>query len=40
MSYTQGREHTLFAVQSTRDVADVGVEFLTDSVSNSLYKVE
>jgi len=38
MSCTQGREHTLFAVQSTRDVADVGVEFLTDSVSNSLYK--
>eukprot|EP00088_Acartia_fossae_P020155 TRINITY_DN21814_c0_g1_i4.p1 TRINITY_DN21814_c0_g1~~TRINITY_DN21814_c0_g1_i4.p1 ORF type:complete len:446 (-),score=115.99 TRINITY_DN21814_c0_g1_i4:123-1460(-) len=38
ISCTQGREHTLYAVQTTRDVADVGIEFLTDSVSNSMYK--
>merc|ERR1711963_483471 len=38
MSCTQGREHTLYAVQTTRDVADIGIEYLTDSVSNSLYK--
>jgi len=38
MSCTQGREHTLYAVQTTRDVSDIGLEYLTDSVSNSLYK--
>merc|ERR1712029_787948 len=38
MSCTQGREHTLYAVQTTRDVSDIGVEYLTDSVSNSVYK--
>jgi len=38
MSCTQGREHTLYAVQTTRDVADIGIEYLTDSVSNSVFK--
>ena len=38
MSCTQGREHTLYAVQTTRDQAEVGVDYLTDSVSNSVYK--
>ena len=38
MSCTQGREHTLYAVQTTRDVSDIGLEYLTDSVSNSVYK--
>ena len=38
MSCTQGREHTLYAVQTTRDVSDIGVEYLADSVSSSLYK--
>ena len=38
MSCTQGREHTLYSVQTTRDVSDIGVEFLADSVSSSLYK--
>ena len=38
MSCTQGREHTLYSVQTTRDMFDVGVEFLADSVSSSLYK--
>ena len=32
------REHTLYAVQTTRDVSDIGVEYLADSVSSSLYK--
>ena len=36
MSCTQGREHTLYSVQTTRDVSDIGVEFLADSVSSSL----
>jgi len=38
MSCTQGREHTLYAVQTTRDQAEVGVDYLTDSVSNSSHK--
>lgn len=38
MSCTQGREHTLYSVQTTRDVSDIGVEFLADSVSSSVYK--
>lgn len=38
MSCVQGREHTLYAVQTTRDVADIGVEYLADSVSSSLFK--
>jgi len=38
MSCTQGREHTLYAVQTTRDQAEVGVDYLTDSVSNSVFK--
>ena len=38
MSCNQGREHTLYSVQTTRDMFDVGVEFLADSVSSSLYK--
>ena len=38
MSCNQGREHTLNSVQTTRDMSDMGVEFLVDSVSSSLYK--
>ena len=38
MSFTLGREHTLYAVQTTGDVSDIGLEYLTDSVSNSVYK--
>merc|ERR1740128_1121001 len=38
MSCTRGREHTMFSVQTTRDVSDIGVEFLADSVSSSVYK--
>ena len=38
MSCTQGSEHTLYAVQTTRDVSDIGVEYLADSVSSSRYK--
>ena len=39
MSCTQGREHTLYLVQTTRDISDIWVEFLADSVSSSLYKI-
>ena len=38
MSCTQGREHTLYTVQTTRDVSDIGVEYLADSVRSSRYK--
>ena len=38
MSCNHGREHTLNSVQTTRDMSDMGVEFLVDSVSSSLYK--
>merc|ERR1712020_405441 len=30
MSCTQGREHTLYSVQVTRDNAEIGVDFLSD----------
>ena len=36
--YTQGREHTLYTVQATRDQTDVAVEYLTDVVSNQAFK--
>ena len=32
----QGREHTLYSVQTTRDVSEIRVEFLADSISSSL----
>jgi len=35
---TQGREHTLYTVQVTRDSADIALEFLTDAVSNAAFK--
>jgi len=38
MSCTQGREHTLYSVQVTRDNAEIGVDFLSDSVSNQVFK--
>ena len=38
MSCTQGREHTLYSVQVTRDQAEVGVDYLSDSVSNQVFK--
>merc|ERR1739838_790039 len=34
MVATQGREHTLYTVQATRDQTDVAVEYLTEVVSN------
>jgi len=38
MSCTQGREHTLYSVQCTRDNAEIGADFLADSVSNQAFK--
>jgi len=38
MTCTQGREHTLYTVQTTRDNTDVAVEYLTDVVSNQAFK--
>jgi len=38
MNCTQGREHTLYSVQVTRDNAEIGVDFLSDSVSNQVFK--
>jgi len=38
MTCIQGREHTMYAVQSTRDNANVAVEYLTDVVSNQAFK--
>ena len=35
MSCTQGREHTLYAVQTTRDVSDIGVEYLADTLGGA-----
>merc|ERR1712123_142092 len=38
MVATQGREHTLYTVQATRDQTDVAVEYLTEVVSNQAFK--
>ena len=38
MVCTQGREHTLYTVQATRDQTDLAVEYLTDVVSNQSFK--
>merc|ERR1739838_652218 len=38
MVATQGREHTLYTVQATRDQTDVVVEYLTEVVSNQAFK--
>jgi len=35
---TQGREHTLYSVQTTRNNTDVAVDYLTDIVSNQMFK--
>lgn len=34
----QGREHTLYAVQTTRDQTDIAVELLLDAVGNQAFK--
>jgi len=35
---TQGREHTLYSVQTTRDNTDLAVDYLCDTVSNQAFK--
>jgi len=35
---TQGREHTLYSVQTTRNNTELAVDFLTDVVSNQAFK--
>jgi ubiquinol-cytochrome c reductase core subunit 2 len=35
---TQGREHTLYSIQVTRDNSDLAGEYLTDVVSNQAFK--
>jgi len=35
---TQGREHTLYTIQTTRDNTDLAVDCLTDTVSNQAFK--
>jgi len=38
LTCTQGREHTLYTVQATRDNTDVALEYLTDVVSGQTFK--
>jgi len=38
LSCTQGREHTLYTIQATRDNTDVALEYLGDVVSNQAFK--
>jgi len=38
MVCTQGREHTLYTVQATRDQTDMAVEYLTEVASNQAFK--
>jgi len=38
LSCTQGREHTLYTIQATRDTTDVALEYLGDVVSNQAFK--
>jgi len=38
MSCTQGREHTVYSVQCTRDNSEIGADYLADSVSNQAFK--
>lgn len=35
---TQGREHTLYTVQATRDSTDLAIDYLADVVSNQAFK--
>jgi len=35
---TQGREHTLYSIQTTRNNTDMAVDYLTDIVSNQAFK--
>jgi len=35
---TQGREHTLYTIQVTRDQTDVAIDYLADVVSNQAFK--
>jgi len=35
---TQGREHTLYAIQTTRNNTEMAVDYLTDIVSNQAFK--
>jgi len=35
---TQGREHTLYTVQATRDSTDLAIDYLADVVSNQTFK--
>jgi len=38
LSCTQGREHTLYTIQATRDTTDIALEYLADVVSNQTFK--
>jgi len=38
LSCTQGREHTVYTVQVTRDQSDMAMELLADVVSNQMFK--
>jgi len=35
---TQGREHTMYTIQATRDQTDIAIEYLVDVVSNQMFK--
>jgi ubiquinol-cytochrome c reductase core subunit 2 len=35
---TQGREHTLYTIQTTRDNTDLALDYLTDAVTNQAFK--
>jgi len=35
---TQGREHTMYTIQTTRDQTDVAIDYLVDIVSNQMFK--
>lgn len=38
LTCTQGREHTLYTVQATRDSTDLAIDYLADVVSNQAFK--
>jgi len=35
---TQGREHTVYTIQATRDKTDLAIDYITDIVSNQVFK--
>lgn len=38
LTCTQGREHTMYTIQTTRDQTDIAMEYLADVVSSQMFK--